>query len=744
MKLNFKIFCLIILLILLTGLVAFVGYRSLSLVLNVISKTDKVNNLVESLLLLRQQETNFVISSDQSYADNVHNIVAKLNKSIDLLKIKFKEKTNKGQLDSVSKQLPIYETAFSSFEIFEKRKNENMVIMEEKARLAMAILEDIKSDQETQLLTTRKQTESFLKKTYEIVNDANLVIRNVFEARLAEKDYILAGNIESFDSSINTINAIFDIIDRMLPRLTDDTDKHLVEKIGDQTTGYALSFSYYKDKKEETRLKDMLQNADNMQAAALTLCEHQKERLSIVQEETALKFEDKLKNADDANLMIKWFLDTRKNEKEVIIHKDEKYRKNVIEQITKMLDLCEDLKSRFTSQENIQRIDEAFSFITAYKHAFDQYFNLVNQQKIANEKMVSTARYAQEICIKAQSDQKQKMLVQTKSAKRFIICGAGITMLFGLLFGYYIVRNIKHRINPVIEGLTMAADQVTSCSAEVASASQTLAAGASQQAASIEEISSSLEEMSSMTKNNAQNAGQADFHMDESKKVAVCAEDSMNQLADSINEVSIAGEKTSKIIKTIDEIAFQTNLLALNAAVESARAGEAGSGFAVVADEVRNLAMRAADAAKDTSNLIESILKKIQKGSDLVDTTSQAFRDVIKSIEKAGALVTEIAASSTEQSKGIEQINTSVFEVDKVTQQNAANAEQSASASEAMSAQAMQMKSLVNVLISIIGNRDHATVKNENPFEKPPAELSFRNIENEKDSNADQLLPTIN
>ena len=176
----------------------------------------------------------------------------------------------------------------------------------------------------------------------------------------------------------------------------------------------------------------------------------------------------------------------------------------------------------------------------------------------------------------------------------------------------------------------------------------------------------------------------------------------MGNLTTSMEETSKASEETSKIIKTIDEIAFQTNLLALNAAVEAARAGEAGAGFTVVADEVRNLAMRAADAARNTADLIEGTVKRVKDGSELVVKTNEAFTEVAGSTGKVGELVGEISAASNEQAQGIEQVNNAVAEMDKVVQQNAANAEESASASEEMNAQAEQMKGIVKDLLALV------------------------------------------
>ena len=343
----------------------------------------------------------------------------------------------------------------------------------------------------------------------------------------------------------------------------------------------------------------------------------------------------------------------------------------------------------------VMRLCEAGDAAAARRYSFDRVRPIFNRLAAASTQFIEIQRRVLEEDKRVADDQSSRSL--------WIAIVTGCLSLLCIGCGWLLVRQMITGTELAASELAATAEQVFTASGQVSKSGQSLAQGASEQAASLEETSAAGEELSSMTRKNAENSQHAAEFMNAMSERVVEANRVLGEMMTSMQEIGASSGKISKIIKVIDEIAFQTNILALNAAVEAARAGEAGMGFAVVADEVRNLAQRSAQAARDTAGLIEESIAKSGEGSGKLTEVAASIAAITQGAAKVKTLVDEVDASSKEQAVGIDQISKSIAQMDKVTQQTAANAEESAGSSEALNAQSQTLLELVERLQSMVG-----------------------------------------
>ena len=390
---------------------------------------------------------------------------------------------------------------------------------------------------------------------------------------------------------------------------------------------------------------------------------------------------------------------------------DEPDERTAYEQLTVRRNAYRDMRAKVLT---LSRSKQVAQVLQADSMLNNELYPIYKDYVATLRGMVETSRAKGTIA----SNEIKQAVAQTRVT---VLVGVAAAIVLGIAMSFMITRRTRGVLGSVANELADGSAQVSSASSEISNASQSLAQSSSELAASIEETSATLEEISSMTKRNAESAGTAREVANQTRAAAETGTTGMQSMTAAMDAIKASSVNTAKIIRTIDDIAFQTNLLALNAAVEAARAGEAGAGFAVVAEEVRSLAQRSTQAARETSEKIQDSIQKSEHGVSISSEVAKTLEEIVTHARRVDALVAEIASASKEQSQGVDQVVVAVQQMEKVTQNTAAGAEECASAAQELNAQAIAQDSIVGRLRSLAGTTSQTDYSASPEDESDPA-----------------------
>jgi len=651
MKLGFKIGGGFAVVILLTILVAYIGWNGMSGVVSRAEKSDEAGNLIKNMLEAREEGKAYIINGNTKHIDGFNEVIKVLKKDAGLLKAKFNDQANIKQVEQALEGFEEYRSGFSTYTDLDQKvkvlAGEWKKIGENIGTITGNVLE---KHIMPELKEAGEQNDAAKLKEMSDLNTifTNDVVNNFLMLRISAIYYVMKKSPEQWDAFNKAVVVMNKGLDNWAETAKGDKDLEEAGRdiIANLDKYKSTGDEFYKVFKEQAKMNvEMLGAAVKVQTV-----------LDETRADQKQKMDSQISTANTIIIVAAVIAIILGSFIAVII------TLLITRPVAKSVELANAVAEGDLSKTlNIDQKDEIGVLVNSM------------QKMVANLKEM--ANMAERI---AEGD----LTVNVKTLSDKDVLG-------------HALKNMVKKLGDTVSEIGVSSSNVAAGSEQMSSTSQSMSQGATEQASSLEEISSSMNEIGSQTKQNAENSSQANTLANDTKNAAEQGNNQMKEMVGAMTEINASSQEISKIIKTIDEIAFQTNLLALNAAVEAARAGKQGKGFAVVAEEVRNLAARSAKAAKETADMIEGSVKKVEGGTEIATKTAEALGEIVVSVTKVTDIVGEIAAASNEQAQGISQITQGLGQIDQVTQQNTAHAEESASAAEELSSQAMLLQQLI-------------------------------------------------
>lgn len=549
---------------------------------------------------------------------------------------------------------------------------------------------------------------------------------SILGLRMSINEFLLSGSDESiaeYDRSKKAVESAMAEAQRELqnrPELGQElTDT--VKLLADYDAAYRRIVSLFHDRQQEV--------ANTLDPRSAAISDALKGMLVAARQSgdqsASFKTSSSLQNFFEGLASVNSFLLTRDKAHVAKARESFGAMQKLVTNIEKELKEAETLDASLADPAKMKLLKQLQENATAYLAGFDKVVAVTDSRSaIVTDSLEKLAPRITEKIAKIRGslrDVQDKLDDEARNVKKqnqgLVLIFSVTGVIIGLVGAWWIIRSVNGPIRALTTRLTGGAEHTASAAGQVTSASQSMADGSSRQAAALEESSASLEEMAGMTRKNAENAQSAKALANQTRAAADAGSDDMKEMKTAMGAIQASSVEVSKIIKTIDEIAFQTNLLALNAAVEAARAGEAGLGFAVVAEEVRSLAQRSVQAARETAQKISDSTAKSEQGAKISDKVAKSLDEITAKARQVDELIAEIAVASQEQSQGIDQVSRAVSDMDRVTQANAATAEETSAAASELNNQTDQLKGVIRELITMVNGSSEQTLSHE---EAPP------------------------